>query len=334
MTIKEKIKSFKEEFNIHFEREIRKALQEQRDFHPVITDLDEPLTNIVLDYTMGGKRIRPFLIYFFSEKNTDNESLQKICMASELFHLAALIHDDIIDNSPTRRGAKTIHTATQEFAKENTHLGKDIAILMGDVFLTEAITTAAQLPRPIFEKFREMIQRTIHGQYLDSFGMNQLLGETPESEVLARHELKTAWYTFASPATLGFMMHEHYSEEKELVLQNIMKQIGLLFQIRDDIIDCIDENSGKPLFGDIFEGQTTWVTLHIKEYYPQLLDRIIDAKDTNNTDELKNIFKEIDLVTAYKQEFKKCEQLISGIQNQYSDIKEKAYEVLELLTLS
>lgn len=333
MTIKEKINIFKERFNIEFEKEIKNILKEQRDFHSATTKLDEPLKDIVLSYTKGGKRIRPFLIDFFSE-NYDEKKLLDLCIASELFHLAALIHDDIMDESEVRRGAQTMHIATQQFAQENKHLGSDIALLLGDVFLTASIAKAATLSPEIFEEFRIMIQRTIRGQYLDSFGMNQALGETPASEILARHELKTAWYTFTSPARLGYMNSKECSEECLNILTPVMKELGLLFQIRDDIIDCTDENSGKALFGDIMENQTTWVTLFIKKNYPEKFKKILIAKHNGNKPLLKVIFQDINLSDPYQKEFNKRQEIINNIPFEYTTIKSKAQSVLELLRLN
>jgi len=332
MTTKDKMDHFKNVFNVHFENEIKNILKEQRNFHPARTDLDEPLKDIVLRYTKGGKRIRPFLIYYFSGHD-DISKVLDICLAVELFHLAALIHDDIMDESEMRRGAQTLHIATQQFAKENHHLGSDIALLLGDVFLTAAIAKAALLGPLLFEEFRLMIQRTIRGQYLDSFGMNQVLGETSEEEILARHELKTAWYTFCSPARLGYMSSDNYSQDSLDVLTKINCELGLLFQIRDDIIDCIDKDSGKELFGDIIENQTTWVTLYLKENYPDKFKEILSAKNSHNIALLGLLFKDIDLRTPYAIEFAKKKALIENISDDYIAIKNKAKEVLDLLVL-
>ena len=332
MSIKEKINTFKEAFNGIFEEEVKAILKEQRDFHPTITELDEPLKDAVLNYTKGGKRIRPFLIHFFAEDYNEKELMQ-LCIASELFHLAALIHDDMMDESEMRRGVPTIHIASQQFAKENKHLGTDIGLLLGDVFLTAAIAKAAQLSPAVFEEFRLMIQRTIRGQYLDSFGMNQSLGKTPEFEILARHELKTAWYTFTSPARLGYMNSQKCSDEYLEILTPIMQELGLLFQIRDDIIDCVDETSGKDLFSDIFENQTTWVTLYVKENYPNKFKEILQAKESKDIELLKNIFAGIDLHNPYQTEFQKRRELIENIDAEYFELQEKTKKVLNLLVL-
>ncbi|MAQ77486.1 hypothetical protein CL684_03095 [Candidatus Campbellbacteria bacterium] len=331
MTIKERMEKFKEGFNIHFENEVRSVLREQRDFHEITTELDEPLKDYILSYTKGGKRIRPFLIHFFGDN--DNKDLITLALAVELFHLAALIHDDMMDGSYMRRGEKTIHIAVQAYSKENTHLGTDIGLLLGDVFLTASLAKAAQLPNHLFEEFRSMIQRTIRGQYLDSFGMNQILGDQSYEEVIARHKLKTAWYTFCSPARLGYMSNKQYDLKTLEQITVIMCELGLLYQIRDDIIDCIDENSGKALFGDITENQTTWVTLYIKEKYPVKFKEILQAKESNNTALLKAIFKDIDLKTPYKQEYQQRHEMIESMGEEFIELKENMHKVLELLML-
>ena len=335
MTTEEKIKKFREEFNIYFEREIKKILKEQRDFSPTTTDLDIPLTDIILSYTQGGKRIRPFLIFLFGNAELTKDAMMRICLASELFHLAAIIHDDIMDDSDLRRGVPTIHIAVQKFAKENKTLGNDIALLLGDVFLTSAMAKAATLPQQIFKEFTQMIQRTIRGQYLDSFGMNLPLGTVSKETLQARHELKTAWYTFTSPAVFGWMLAGDASDESLKVISSIMSELGLLFQIRDDIIDCIDESSGKPLYGDISENQTTWVTLYIKDHYPEKFSSLINLskRKRDSKDEIARIFEDIDLIAPYKKEFQKREILVDAIDIKYAGIKDKAHQVLSLLSL-
>ena len=79
MNIKQKIEEFKKIFNPLFEQEIKKILKEQADFNPVVTQLDGPLTDFALNYTRGGKRIRPFLINFCANENTNTaENLKNL----------------------------------------------------------------------------------------------------------------------------------------------------------------------------------------------------------------------------------------------------------------
>lgn len=334
MHIKDKIENFKIEFNQRFENEIKKIINEQLAFAESETIFDPKITESILNYTSGGKRIRPFLIFYFSEYNLENENLMRACIATELFHLAALIHDDIMDESDTRRGVPTIHIAAQKIANQNNHLGNDIALLLGDMFLTAAIAHAALLPKDIFEEFRLMIARTIRGQYLDSFTMNTELGNVDKKSVRTRHLLKTAWYTFCSPARIGSLLSENKNQTELQILSEIMLDLGLLFQIRDDIIDCVDIKSGKKLFGDIFENQTTWVTLHIKEHYPKKFAEILIAKQKNDVEMLQFIFNDIDLVTPYQTEFNIQKNNIQKIAAEHQDLQNKAIEILSILPLN
>lgn len=321
---------FKDQFEPIFKNKIKEIINEQKGFHSFKVPLDEDLENIILDYTSGGKRIRPFLIYYFS--NVSDSDVTNACLATELFHLAALIHDDMMDQSQVRRGVPTIHTATQKFAQHNNHLGTDIGLLLGDVFLIESIALAHTLPKNLGEEFRTMAQRTTRGQYIDSFGMNTGFGLNTIHEIKARHELKTAWYTFVSPFRIGYLLGNNDIELCE-TLSGVLCELGLLFQIRDDIIDCIDDNSGKKRFSDILENQTTWVTLHIKEHYPLLFSEIAAIREKEDVQILHDLFKKIDLHTPYEVEFEKCREIIEKLPKQ-NIYREKCMEVLSLLSLN
>ncbi len=332
MTTKEEIKHFQKLFDPLFIEKVTRLLDEQSAFYQ--TSFDNDVKQAVLNYCNNGKRIRPFLIYFFSGRDLENDNLLNLTLASELFHLAALLQDDVMDESLMRRNVPTLNAYGQTLSDNNKNLGDHLGILLGDVFWTAAIEYVSYLPSHVFKEFITMIQRTVRGQFLDVIGMNENYGSTSESDVLARHDLKTAWYTFTSPARLGYMINDNYSDKDLEIVTPIMKELGLLFQIRDDIIDCIDENSGKPLFGDVMENQTTWVTLYIKKKYPKKFKDILKAKENKDRNLLKAIFEDINLIDPYQEEFKKREKLIQDIEEEYIFIKDKAYQVLQLLTLS
>lgn len=329
MTIKDEMKKFKTEFEPLFQNAIENIIQEQRSFHPLSVDLDTHITTYIKDYSAGGKRIRPFLISYFAGKDTSHRDIKNICIAVELFHLAALIHDDIMDQATTRRHTETIHIAVKKYEHHNPHLGTDVALLLGDIFLTAALSYAAERSKPIFNTFNQMIQRTIRGQYLDSFGMNQDFGSLSMDEVSARHELKTSYYTFVTPGLIGNMLADDPFDS--VALEHELKELGLLFQIRDDIIDCIDANSGKDLYSDIFENQTTWVTLYVKENHPELFQKIVTAKNTHDTKALDDIFINIDLSAEYQYIYKENQERINKVSA--TTLQEKLSTLLSLLVL-
>lgn len=203
MNVKERIQEFREKFNPLFEQEVLCILKEQSSLSQKELESDKQIEDILIPYSKGGKRIRAFLIYYFSGRDIDGPELQNICLAMELFHLIALIHDDIIDESNMRHGVPTLHYGMKKFEKNNKHLGNDIAILYGDLFLAKSFERAALLPKEVFVEFSKMVSRTVRGQYIDSIGMNYPYGETSREELMDRHILKTSWYTFGSPARLG-----------------------------------------------------------------------------------------------------------------------------------
>lgn len=332
--MKKRMEAFSKAFNEPFEREIRILLMQQRDASKEGVPLDEPLEQFVIDYIKGGKRIHPFLISLFSNTSLEEKEVLDACIGIELFHLAALLHDDIMDQSMSRRGVPTIHIAAQQFSKENPHLGTDIALLLGDMFLIASLEKIQKLSPPIFSEYVAMMQRTIRGQYLDSFGMNQRYGEISPAELYDRHLLKTAWYTFGSPAMIGIMLgKEPYSEEEKTTLLSVMNSLGLLFQVRDDIIDCIDETSGKELFTDIFENQTTWVTHYLKEHSPEVFVRLLEIKGTKDERLLKELMSEIDFAAPYQKEWEARKTLINESYSQDHPLHQTLTELLDLLTL-
>lgn len=331
MDIRLNIEQFKISFEPLFQKAITEIIHEQLSFHPLHVSLDEHLHTYLADYTAGGKRIRPFLISYFAGKDMSDTDVFTLCIAVELFHLAALIHDDIMDQSVTRRYAPTIHTAVKKHEHHNTHLGTDVALLLGDIFLTASMFRAAKLPADVYTDFTTMVQRTIRGQYLDSFGMNQDYGSLSESEVLARHELKTGYYTFVTPGLMGNSLSDTPFDADTLEI--ILRELGILFQIRDDIMDCIDTKSGKELYGDIFENQTTWVTLYLQQHYPEHFTQLLIAKEHKDTTVLAEIFAEIDFHTPYTEKFTHVEHTLSGLSLPDTPLTEKIHPVLTLLKL-
>ena len=219
----------------------------------------------------------------------------------------------------------------KEFDKNNQHLPNDIAILYGDLFLAKSFEYTSTLSKEIVKEFSQMISRTVRGQYLDTIGMNYPYGEVPYDELIEKHQLKTSWYTFVSPVRLGIMLSGN-QQDIDLVTSALL-ELGTLFQIRDVIIDCIDSNQGKKMFSDIFENQTTWVTLYLKENYPEQYLKLLNAKDQKNREEILKVFSEIDMKEVYQKIFADTQDRIAKQIPPTSIHKEKIMSIMELLKL-
>ncbi|KAA0273472.1 MAG: polyprenyl synthetase family protein [Acidobacteria bacterium] len=206
----------------------------------------------------GGKRIRPVLCLATGRAvGIDPPELLDISSALELIHTYSLIHDDLpaMDDDELRRGRPTSHVAH----------GEDVAILAGDALFAEAVRLACVQPgRPerVLAAVREITAATgvdgmVGGQYID------VTGEERDPEALRRlHSLKTgrliAACVGAALAIAGL------SPERQAPYRRFATELGLLFQIVDDILDVTgsEEELGKPSGSDARHGKVTYVSLH------------------------------------------------------------------------
>ncbi|GIK77392.1 MAG: farnesyl-diphosphate synthase [Actinomycetes bacterium] len=206
----------------------------------------------------GGKRIRPVLCLATGRAvGIDPPELLDISSALELIHTYSLIHDDLpcMDDDDLRRGRPTSHVAH----------GEDVAILAGDALFAEAVRLACVQPgRPerVLAAVREITAATgvdgmVGGQYID------VTGEERDPGALRRlHSLKTgrliAACVGAALAIAGL------SPERQAPYRRFATELGLLFQIVDDILDVTgsEEELGKPSGSDARHGKVTYVSLH------------------------------------------------------------------------
>lgn len=217
-----------------------------------------------MNYTMkaGGKRIRPLLMYeVYKAFGGKEEIIEPFMAAIEMIHTYSLIHDDLpaLDNDNYRRGRKTAHVV----------YGEDIAILAGDGLLNYAfeVATSAFIMKAgdtrVERSFQVLatkpgIYGMIGGQTADvvSTGKNLTL-----DEILYIHEKKTAALLQCSFMIGGILAGLTEEQVKQLELAG--KEIGLAFQIQDDILDRIGDEKeiGKPVASDEKNGKITYVTI-------------------------------------------------------------------------
>ncbi|MBK9733241.1 MAG: polyprenyl synthetase family protein [Chitinophagaceae bacterium] len=204
--------------------------------------------------SLGGKRIRPVMLLHACEMfGTDASQAMQQALAIELFHNFTLIHDDIMDNAPLRRGLPSVH---EKF-------GNTVAILSGDAMLVTAYkyllhTNPQKLPT-LLNLFNEAAIKVCEGQQLD---MNfERLQELKVSDYLNMIELKTASLIAAS-LKMGAIVGGASAEDAEH-LYNFGKQLGISFQLKDDWLDSFGstEKTGKQPGGDILQNKKTFLLI-------------------------------------------------------------------------
>ncbi len=218
-------------------------------------ELYEPIRYIM---SLGGKRLRPLLtLLAYSLYESDLKKALKPAMAVEVFHNFTLMHDDIMDNAPLRRGKTTVHE------KWNTA----IAILAGDVMFVKAydLLLAHDSPRirDIIAQFNQCAIEVCEGQQHD---MNfESRNEVGESEYLDMIRQKTAVLLGFSLELGGLLADAPESECR--ALRDIGENIGIGFQLQDDLLDVYadTEKFGKQVGGDIIANKKTFLLLKALE---------------------------------------------------------------------
>jgi geranylgeranyl diphosphate synthase type II len=207
----------------------------------------------------GGKRIRPVLaLATAGAVGLDRERVLPLAAALELIHTYSLIHDDLpaMDDDDLRRGRPTCHVK----------FGEDVAILAGDALYAEAfrhlLTAQPGEPGQVLAAARELAASTgvdgmVGGQYLDVAGV----ADTPE-DLRRLHELKTGRLIGASVLCVLLLAGAVEDDEQTANWRRFAGELGVLFQIVDDILDVTgtDEGLGKPQGSDERHGKRTYVT--------------------------------------------------------------------------
>ena len=210
----------------------------------------------------GGKRIRPVLCLATGEAlGRDPDEVLPAACSVELVHTFSLVHDDLpaLDDDDLRRGQPSSHI----------RFGEDVAILAGDALLAEALRLALRYPEP--DVARELANATlgmIGGQYLDV----TTNGSVDEQALRELHELKTGRLLEASVVLATAVAR--LSAAERAPWSAFGRELGLLFQIVDDILDATatEEELGKTPGKDEAAGKVTYVSLHGLERARTLAD--------------------------------------------------------------
>jgi geranylgeranyl diphosphate synthase type I len=227
--------------------------------------LEAPL-NALRDLVLaGGKRLRPAFCYaaFVGAGGSfDDPRVVDVGAALELLHTFALVHDDVMDGSDTRRGLDAVH---QRFIRahvngswrgEPRRFGEGIAILVGDFACTYADLLMRAAPPPALDVYDELRVELCVGQSLDMVGTAMRSVDVEDARRIAKY--KSAKYTVERPLHLGAALAGHL-EPLRGPLSAIGLPLGEAFQLRDDLLGVFGEErlTGKPVGDDLREGKPT-----------------------------------------------------------------------------
>ncbi len=247
-------------------------------------DLEEMSVYVI---KAGGKRLRPILTILSYSIASDRpyEEVLDLAVSTELVHTASLIHDDIIDNSYTRRGRATL----------GYKYGIYNAIVVGDYLFTKAYELASRYGPEVSRIMAQGAMKMAEGQVLEYNNLGNLeMSEETYMDIISR---KTA-HLFAVCAQ-GAARAARSTEKMYDTLGKFAFNMGMAFQITDDILDIIgnEETLGKPVFVDIDHSAITMPVIHTLSRHDAYSDDLVKIlRDRDNLEgqreRLKQIFLE------------------------------------------
>jgi geranylgeranyl diphosphate synthase type II len=249
---------------------------------------------------LGGKRVRPVLCLMGNELFDEITSdAWQVANAIELFHNFTLIHDDIMDKAPLRRGMQTVHEK----------YGESTALLAGDVMLVAAYDYLNKISstsmRRIIHLFNKTAREVCEGQQLD------MDFEKKETVDFASYEsmisLKTS-VLLAASLQMGAILGGALERNQNLIYE-FGRKLGLAFQVQDDYLDAFGdaEKFGKQIGGDIKSNKKTFLLIHALETaspsQKEKLSQLLSGNEENKVPEVLSIFRDCK-VDAWAEQLK------------------------------
>jgi geranylgeranyl diphosphate synthase type II len=279
-------------------------------------ELYEPISYIM---SLGGKRLRPCLLLMACDMfGGDVEQALAPALAIEVFHNFTLMHDDIMDKAPLRRGKPTVHE------KWNAN----VAILSGDVMMVESNKLIMQVKdsilRPVLDVFNDTAVGVCEGQQID---MNfETRSDVRIDEYINMIRLKTA-VLVGGALKMGALVGGADDAEGTL-LYNFGEQLGIAFQLQDDILDVYGdpEKFGKQVGGDIISNKKTYLLIKALELAKDdtlsQLNHWLSVEDFDapeKVEAVKNIYNQLNIREQAEAEM-----------NQYADKAMLSFEKINL----
>lgn len=248
----------------------------------------------------GGKRLRARFCHAgwravarFSARDTDEtDALWDLCAALEIFQSAALVHDDLIDNSDTRRGGPAAHRSLEQrhrslfWAGDGEAFGRASAILLGDLLVawSDDLLEEAMAGNPraadVRREYARMRRDVTTGQFLD-IAEESAWQVSPISDHADRAlrvvSLKSARYSIEQPLLLGAVL-AGADDDQQQALRRFGHPVGMAFQLRDDVLGVFGDHTltGKPAGDDLREGKRTVLIAFTREQLDASARRVLD----------------------------------------------------------
>ncbi len=235
--------------------------------------------------SLGGKRIRPVLCLMGNELFGDiSDDAWHVGTAIELFHNFTLIHDDIMDKAPLRRGMETVHTK----------FGENTALLAGDVMLVKAYEELSKVGlehlKPILNLFNRTATEVCEGQQMDmDFETMDIVSMDAYLKMI---ELKTSVALAASLQTGAILGGA--GERNQNLLYEFGRKLGIAFQVQDDYLDAFGDPKkfGKQTGGDILANKKTFLLLHaLEQAGAEDKKELISLLKTNPADKIERVLR-------------------------------------------
>ncbi|MGV2984100.1 polyprenyl synthetase family protein [Microbacterium sp. AGC85] len=304
----------------------------------------------------GGKRLRARFCHagwravarFSDHDAVETDALWDLCAALEIFQSAALVHDDLIDNSDTRRGRPAAHRALEQqhrslaWSGDAESFGRAAAILLGDLLvawsddlLEQALSDAVHAPA-VRSEYARMRRDVTTGQFLDiaeesAWAVNPVADHADRA--LRVVSLKSARYSIEQPLLLGALLAGADGAQQES-LRRFGRPIGMAFQLRDDVLGVFGDHAvtGKPAGDDLREGKRTVLIAFTRERLDASARRLLDellGDPTLTADQVSSLQATIaesgalarveELITSYAQE---ADRALSGARLDYAAVGE------------
>jgi geranylgeranyl diphosphate synthase type I len=279
----------------------------------------EPLFATARTYLASGKRLRPAFSYWgwraAGGSATNTQTIYAAGAAIELVHASALVHDDLMDDSATRRGRPTAH---RQFARvrppsnvgrQSGEFGRMAAILLGDMLLSwsdELLGQSGLKPKALARGrvyFDLLRTEVVAGQYLDVLAQTSATGSVSDAMRVVRY--KSAKYTVERPLQFGAAI----AKGSKTLLRSLSSYglpLGEAFQLRDDVLGVFGDprETGKPTGDDIRDGKRTLLLARAYDRADRAQRRVLDANvgsariDAKGIEAVQSVLRETGALAA------------------------------------